>query len=158
LSSARALANQKLYFASLHLRMLARELAGEDVPASLLLEAVGQSVQMHLQDAYGWFLLELGGIDALPKTPPNSVAAAHQAYPQIDLSRGEMIELQNLEQRAGWLQEMLLQRGTSTATGPATQPDGLSLVETSWNEQQLQNWAQKLSAIIERMSDSLDEW
>jgi hypothetical protein len=158
LSSARALANQKLYFASLHLHMLARELAREDVPASLLLEAVGQSVQTHLQDAYGWFLLELAAVDALPVTPPHSVAALFAVHPQLDLRRGELIELQNLEQSASWLQQLLTARATSSGAAQASHGVGLAVVETLWNERQLQAWSEQLRAIIDRMSDSLEEW
>jgi hypothetical protein len=158
LSRARALANQKLHFAALHLRLLASELARQDLPSQLLLEALGQSIQRHLQDAYGWFLLELAGVDEFPPIPPHSVAAVLLACPGLDPQRGELVELRNLEQRDGWLKQLLEpRRGTARPARPAP-TDVLTVVETPWSEQQLQDWQQSLSDIIERMSDSLDEW
>jgi hypothetical protein len=158
LSTARALANQKLHFAALHLRLLSSELARQDLPSQLLLEALGQSAQMHMQDAYGWFLLELAGIAELPATPPHSVGSAHATCPDLDLQRGELVELKNLEQREGWLKQLLEPRGTSASPTRPDRADILTTVESAWSEQQLQGWLHALGEIIERMSDSLDEW
>ena len=155
--AARALANQKLYHAALHQRMLARELAQEDVDASVLLEAVGRSVQQHLRDAYGWFLLELAAVEDLPVKPPHSVAELCTGYGVESPLRGELVELKNLERSSGWLLELLYDRSLSAAAARSA-PAGLSLVQSNWSQAELQDWYEALEGLIERMSDSLDEW
>ncbi len=155
--TARALANQKLYHAALHQRMLARELARNDVAASILLEAVGRSVQQQLRDAYGWFLLELAAVEDLPTSPLHSVAQLCAAHDVDQPLRGELVELMNLEQRPGWLLELLSDRPLSVA-GAGSAPAGLSLVQSDWSQAELQDWYEALADLIERMSDSLDEW
>ena len=155
--AARALANQKLYHAALHQRMLARELAREDVAASVLLEAVGRSVQQHLRDAYGWFLLELAAVEDLPMIPPHSVTQLCAAHTVEKPLRGELVELTNLEQRSGWLVELLSDRPLSVAAARSA-PVGLSLVQSHWSQAELQAWYEALEGMIERMGDSLDEW
>jgi hypothetical protein len=154
---ARALANQKLYHAVLHQRMLARELAREDVAAGVLLEAVGRSVQHHLRDAYGWFLLELAAVEDLPTVPPHSVAQLVAGHDIERPLRGELVELMNLERRSGWLVDLLSDRSLSVAAARSA-PAGLSLVQSDWSQAELQAWYEALEALIERMSDSLDEW
>lgn len=154
---ARALANQKLYHAALHRRMLARELAREDVAASVLLEAVGRSVQQQLRDAYGWFLLELAAVEDLPTIPPHSVAQLCEGYAVEKPLRGELVELMNLERRPGWLVDLLSDRPLSVAADRSA-PAGLSLVQSSWSQVELETWYEALAGLIERMSDSLDEW
>jgi hypothetical protein len=157
MAPARALANQKLYHAALHRRMLARELAREDVAASVLLEAVGRSIQQQLRDAYGWFLLELAAVEDLPTIPPHSVAQLCAAHDIGKPLRGELVELMNLEQRPGWLLELLSDRSLSVA-GARSAPAGLSLLQSDWSQAELQDWYEALEDLIERMSDSLDEW
>lgn len=154
---ARALANHKLYHAVLHQRMLVRELALEDVAASVLLEAIGRSVQQHLREAYGWFLLELADIQDLPALPPQSVTQLCEAYAVERPLRGELVELTNLERRSGWLAELLANRPLSVAAAKSA-PVGLALVQSDWSQAELQSWTEALEALIERMSDSLDEW
>lgn len=154
---ARALANQKLYHAALHQRMLARELEREDVAAGVLLEAVGRSVQQQLRDAYGWFLLELAAVEDLPMIPPHSVAQLREGHALEKPLRGELVELKNLERRPGWLLELLSDRSPSIAAASSAGP-GLSLLQSDWSLAELQAWYEELEGLIERMSDSLDEW
>jgi hypothetical protein len=154
---ARALANQTLYHAALHQRMLARELAREDVAASVLLEAVGRSVQQLLRDAYGWFLLELAAVEELPTMPPHSVEQLCAEHTLEKPLCGELVELTNLQRRPGWLADLLLDRPLCVA-GTRSASAGLSLVQSDWTEVELQAWYEALEGLIERMSDSLDEW
>jgi hypothetical protein len=154
---ARALANQKLYHAALHQRMLARELAREDVAASVLLEAVGRSVQQHLRDAYGWFLLELAAVEDLPAIPPHSVTQLCEEHAVDRPLCGELVELMNMERRSGWLMQLLSDRALSAAADRSA-PAGLSLVQSDWSQAELHAWHEALEDLIERMSDSLDEW
>ena len=157
MTAARALANQKLYYAAIHQRMLSAELAREDIPAAVLLEAVGQSVRQHLLDAYGWFLLELAEIEELPALPPHTVAELLQQWPQQEPLRGELVELMGLEQTPGWLAELHLPVAQSVP-GTAAPADTLVVVDAQWSQPQLEGWYNSLVALIERMSDSLDEW
>ena len=153
-TAARARANQKLYHARLHLDLLAAAVAGQAAPPAPLLEAVGQSVQWHLQQAYGWFLLELAGLQELPPLPPDSVAALLQHYPLPAPLRGELIELQHVEQRDGWLRQLL----GAVPSNPASDSGAQPLLQCDWSEARLQGWHDSLAALIERMSDSLAEW
>jgi len=156
-SAARARANRKLYHAAVLQRMLQHELAREEVPARVVLDAVGESVRLALLDAYGWFLLELAGVDELPSQPPHRIIDLLQAWPQAEPLRGELVELQNLERAAGWLAE--LQASPPVAPVAVSQPPGaLSTVELDWSAERLEQWHSGLSELMDRMSDSLDEW
>jgi hypothetical protein len=122
-----------------------------------VLEAVGRSVQHHLRDAYGWFLLELAAVEDLPTTPPHSVAQLCESHAVEKPLRGELVELTNLERRPGWLVELLSNRSPSVAAARSATA-GLSLVQSDWSLAELQAWHEELTGLIERMSDSLDEW
>ncbi len=166
MSAARARANRKLYHAAVLQRMLTAEMEREELPAGVLLEAVGESVRLQLLDAYGWFLLELAEVEELPGTPPHSVPALCAAWPQAEPLRGELVELQNLEQATSWLSELqapppATAGGASppvTAGGTSPAGDTLNVVEAQWSASTLEQWYSGLSGLMERMSDSLDEW
>jgi len=157
LSSARALANQKLYFATVLLKMLRAELRREELPAAVLLEAVGQSVRAQLLDAYGWFLMELAEASELPAQPPHSVAELRDSLDPSQPLRGELVELSNLEKSPGWLANLQTVRPQSLPVGRNT-ADTLQMVESQWSTQELEQWSSALAALVDRMSDSLDEW
>ncbi len=153
---ARAQANQSLYYSALHLRWLEQELEREQIPASVVLEAAGRSVQWHVREAYGWFLLELAGSSELPVTPPESL---ERLLPLLDSSaaqRGELIELINLERRPSWLLELLSDRPASSMGAART--DNLAQPASGWSLAELYEWQQGVANLIERMSDSLEEW
>ena len=157
MSAARARANRKLYHAAVLQRMLAAEMEREELPAGVLLEAVGESVRLQLLDAYGWFLLELAGVEELPGTPPHSVPALCAAWPQAEPLRGELVELLNLEQSQSWLAG-LLDSPPALALGTSPVGDTLNVVEAQWSASTLEQWYSGLSGLMDRMSDSLDEW
>lgn len=152
----RGLANRKLYHASILIRMLGPELGREDLPAHIVLEAVGLAVRQHLLEAYGWFLLELAGVDEPAGAPPAGVAALQRQYTLDEPLRGELVELLQLEKQ-GWLAELLShpQPGGGIA---ARDPDRLAVVEQSWSEDLLRNWHDRLSDLIDRLGHGLDEW
>lgn len=152
----RGLANRKLYHASILIRMLGPELGREDLPAQVVLEAVGLAVRQHLLEAYGWFLLELAGVEDAGSSPPTSVAALQRDYALDEPLRGELVELLQLESQ-GWLASLLSSPGVG---GHATSrdPDRLAVVEQSWSEDMLRNWYENLADLIDRLGHGLDEW
>lgn len=162
----RGLANRKLYHAAILLRMLAAELEREELPANVVLEAVGLAVREHLLEAYGWFLLELAGAEeprgaperGAPErgAPPCGVDALVREYGLAEPLRGELVELAQLERR-GWLGE-LLAVPTAASTAARSGPDQLQVVEQGWSLQQLRAWHDGLADIIDRMAHGLDEW
>jgi hypothetical protein len=152
----RGQANRKLYHAAILVRMLRAELSRQELPAHVVLESVGLAVRQHLLEAYGWFLLELAGIEDISRGPPPGLAALQQAYGVSEPLRGELVELQQME-REGWLAE-LLAPPAPTGAAPAAGPDGLAVREQVWSEAQLQSWHDKLAELFDRMSHGLDEW
>ncbi len=166
MSDARGRANRKLYHAAILTRMLEAELAQEQYPASVVLEAAGPAIRGHLLDAYGWFLLELAEVIALPERPPHSVAElaepadgqAVELAPDSDWMRGELIELKRLEQ-SGWLAALQAPVPTMGSATPGFQADNLLAVTAQeWSLEQLRQWHKELEALIDRLSHGLDEW
>jgi len=157
MSPARGLVNQKLYHSAILQRLLAAELSRQEIPQAALLEAVGESVQGQLRDAYGWFMLELAGAEAMPSRPPRDVSQLiEQQDLQMPLS-GELVELLELEQRVGWLAQLLASE-TSTLQREISSIDNLASAASRWTPELLQLWHQELTELIDRMSHSLEEW
>ncbi|MEE4189945.1 MAG: DUF6586 family protein [Halieaceae bacterium] len=163
MSSARGLANQKLYHAAILIRMLGAELAREELPAARVLEAVGLAVRRHLLEAYGWFLLELADVSELPAEPPSSIAELEQRYGRSDPRRGELVELERLEGE-GWLASLLAPPGrsrgsaASRAAGTAASGDLLAVAEQAWSREGMALWHDSLAELIDQMGHGLDEW
>lgn len=153
MSSPRGQANHGLYLARLLLAAWRRDLAAEDVPASVLAQAFGPAVRGHLLDAYGWFLLDLQKPAQLPATPPHSVTTLTPVAPG-KAAPAEMVEFARLEQE-GWLAELLREPGAAQPTrsaaslaAPSTDlPDPATLLAQ----------AQLLEDAFSRMGDFLDE-
>ncbi|MDO8862412.1 hypothetical protein Q6D67_11940 [Haliea sp. E1-2-M8] len=153
MSSPRGQANHRLYLARLLLAAWRRDLAAEDIPASVLAQAFGPAVRSHLLDAYGWFLLDLQQPAQLPATPPHSVTALPPVAPGKAVP-AEIAEFAQLEQQ-GWLAELLQEpgaeqhrRSAASLAAPAAHlldPDSL------------QAQAQLLDDAFARMGDFLDE-
>ncbi len=155
MSTARGLANQKLYHANILIRMLGAELAREELPAPRVLEAVGLAVRRHLLEAYGWFLLELADISELPAEPPLSIGALEQHYGLAEPRRGELVELGQMEQ-GGWLAALQAEPARTRST--AGNANLLALAEQPWSEQGLRQWHDSLADLIDRLGHGLDEW
>lgn len=159
MSSARGLANQKLYHATILIRMLGAELAREELPAARVLEAVGLAVRRHLLEAYGWFLLELADVSELPAEPPTSIAELEQRYGRSDPRRGELVELERLEGE-GWLASLLAPPGRyrGAAASAAASGDLLAVAEQAWSREGMALWHDSLAELIDQMGHGLDEW
>lgn len=157
MSSALAQANQKLYFASLHLQLLERELAAGQLPARALQQALGESARYHLREAYGWFLLELLGGETQPAEPPASMTALRAAGALSEPLRGELLELELREQQPGWLAQLLAADNSGPLAAP-TDPALVAVGQCSWGVVELRQWQTELEQLLDRMSDSLSEW
>ena len=155
MSSARAQANQGLYLAKIQLSGWRQVLAAQDIPAVTLTQAFLPAVREHLLVAYGWFLLELSGSEQLTGKPPRGCAglpavAAGKAVP------GEIREFQQLESE-GWLAELLAEHDVPVRAAPLQGNLTVPSPELA-NCEQVQQWIDKLEALFDRMSDSLDEY
>ena len=155
MSTCRGRANEKLYHAAILMRMLSAELAREELPARVVLEAAGLAVRQHLLDAYGWFLLELAGVSDFPAQPPHSVDSLQASYGLAEPLRGELVELRVAE-REGWLGQLqAVPGGRPAVTGGGNL---LPVAEQSWSEEQLRGWHDLLADLIDRLGHGLDEW
>ena len=159
MSSARALANQKLYHAKILITAWRAGLAEEQVAKAALEQAFGQPVCRHLAEAYGWFLLEITQPAAMPARPPACCAAlappaeGRQTPPEI-------LEFQHLE-RDPWLKQIISpeEAGSEAKNEPgAGSPNLAVIVEAVFGPDQAEASHAKLSQLFERMTDSLDEY
>ena len=156
MSSARALANHKLYLARILAEAWSEALQREQVTATTLAQAFQVPAVNHLVDAYGWFLLEVSGAESLPAAPPRGC----QALPPIAQGKavpGEIREFLQLESD-GWLQALLADYSNIT---PITRQQTNSLAVSAaaaLNPGQIREWAQALEDLFDRMADSLDEY
>ncbi len=153
MSSPRGQANHHLYLARVLVAAWRRDLAAEDLPASVLAQAFGPAVRGHLLDAYGWFLLDLQKPAQLPEAPPHSVASLPPVAPGKALP-AEIAEFSRLETE-GWLAELVREPEAATArrtsTSLAAQAVALPDPET------LEAQARQLDDAFARMGDFLDE-
>ena len=155
MSSARSHANHRLYLARILLDCWHDALDAEKVPAVTLGQAFGEAVREHLVAAYGWFLLEIPRPEPLPPHPPRGCAelpavAAGKAVP------GEIRELAQLEEggclaalHSGEDDEPETRRSEFNLAVPADHAQGHG---------QLQQWADYLEGLFDRMGEFLDEY
>ena len=127
MAGALGLANQKLYHAAILIRLLSAEREREQVPFSVLMEAVGEPARCHLCAAYGWFLVALADPAVIPVEPPASVSELVEALKLHEPLRGELVELMQLE-RGGWLGGLLAPRHRANASGEGSR-SAIALVE-----------------------------
>ena len=158
MSTARARANHKLYLARILLSSWREQLAREQIPSVTLNQAFSAPVREHLLQSYGWFLLEISHPDVLPDSPPVNCAGLPE-LPEGKAVPGEIREFEQLEQD-GWIGDMLAgpdewatgSRGSGAVTNLASPAPSLPDADA------LEQWADRLSALFDRMSDSLDEY
>lgn len=155
MSSARARANHGLYLARVLLSAWREAADRAEVPASILEQAFEPAISDHLVAAYGWFLLHVARPDALPERPPRH-SGELPAPGEGRAVAGEILEFQRLE-REGWLARLLGSRQVQAVVGAA--PGSLA-ADTGSNPslEDLASWAETLSALFERMEESLDEY
>ena len=156
MSPALGRANRSLYHASLLLEAWRETRVQGRQPESVVAGAYGEAIQMHLQRAYGWFLVSLQGAGALPDRPPSDLAQLlADSSDDLDDRRGEFNEFRRLETQ-GWLQEIL---HSTPATAGAHSSGSLSreFPVLSYDPDTCRVWQRQLEAVIERMTDSMEE-
>ena len=155
MSPALGRANRSLYHASVLLAGWRRDEERGQLPQAVLSGAYGAGVQLHLQRAYGWFLLSLQGGAQLPDIPPANVSELLAASSdEMDARRGEFTEFRQLENE-GWLHSLLY-----LAPSPTARSNIASLAQDVGSDYDLdtcQRWQDQLEAVIERMVDSMEE-
>lgn len=155
MSAARGKANQSHYLARLLLAAWARDDREQGAPAAVLAQAYLPAVREHLLNTYGWFLLEIAGIDDWPGAPPRRVHALPEV-PEGKAVAGELREFDSLEQ-GGWLLALLADIEFNAAPvrsrGNLAQP-----VSDVPGVEDAQHWYTQLGAVMARMRDSLDEY
>lgn len=161
MSSPRALANQKLYHARILIDSWRVALGEEQVASTVLEQAFGIAICDHLAAAYGWFLLEIAQPADMPATPPRGCAQL-PAVAEGRETPPEILEFQQLE-RESWLAQILdpvfRQSGRHSGGGVARSPQNLALQsEQDFGPLDAEQWHGELSALFERMTDSLEEY
>ena len=160
MSGARSHANHRLYLARVLLDCWRDALEREAVPAITLSQAFGEAVREHLVAAYGWFLLEITRPEPLPPHPPRGCVelpqvAAGKAVP------GEIRELEQLEE-GGWLAALLSgeEPVPEARPGDARRSEGNLAVpaDRAPGPGHLQQWADYLQGLFDRMGEFLDEY
>ena len=155
MSSARALANQKLYYARILANSWRLALESQSIPANVLAGAFNDAACLHLRSAYGWFLLEIVQPAAWPQVPPAD-STELPALTQGKALPGEIRELQQLEQ-SGWIAQML--QRDEIAVNMSKAPGNLVInVDQTPHPDKIDGWIEQLESLFARMSDSLDEY
>ncbi|MFV8817387.1 DUF6586 family protein [Haliea sp. E17] len=152
--SARGQANHCLYLARILGAAWRRDSDAQSVAASTLAQAYLPAVRMHLQAAYGWFLLDITRQEPLPALPPGNCADL-PPRPAGKVLPGEIRECQQLE-RDGWLAEMLSAGEQPLAVN--RHADNLASTPAEASPQQVEAWCNALQGLFERMGNSLDEY
>lgn len=141
--------NEKLYFARLVLT--AADSAERDAQQALLEAAVS-----HLFAAYRCYLQEITGLDA-----PAALCSAHAAARALDAPRGELNELQQLEQH-GWAAQLLAAQSRIEAVlpEPPRTASELTLVDVSTrlDVATCRDWLQQFRQLLERQREHAQEW
>lgn len=153
MSSARGLANHSLYMARLLLQAWSEQGAQAGAMPAAIDSAFAPGVRLHLLDAYGWFLLALVRVTALPATPPHSTASLPALAPGMAVP-GEIDECRRLE-REGWLSSLL----APLPAGLAKRSKGpvLAMAGSYPHIDDFEDWCVALDRLLTRMSDTLDE-
>lgn len=157
MTTARAQANHGLYLAKILLQSWQLTLAEGGLPARTLNQAFVPAVREHLLNAYGWFLLALGGANSAEGKPPHSWTELADVVAGKALS-GEIREFKQLEAE-GWLAQLQAAPGPANGSSLARRtPGNLSVAAAELPDcAQMAEWLSRLEQLFERMSDSLDE-
>ena len=154
MSGYRSQANHALYLARILIAGWRGDSERAIIPAIALAQAYEPAVCNQLASAYGWFLLEITRPDEAPAIPPRCCAELPEPPPGRVLP-GEIREFEALE-REGWLQDVLRDRRGMVARGRAT--GNLATAATGADAAECERWADRMQALFDRMSDSLDEY
>lgn len=156
MSRARAQANHELYLARILLSSWRDALAAEVDPALALGQAFVPGIRAHLVKAYGWFLLEVSGVKALPVQPPGNCSELPEPEPGKAVP-GEIQEFRRLESD-GWLAAMLAAEGEIAAVEARNRANLASAAPDLPGPDMAQAWLDQLHRLFARMGDSLDEY
>jgi len=156
MTSARALANQKLYHAKILVNSWRTACLDEQVAHTALEQAFGPAICEHLAKAYGWFLLEIAQPAEMPLIPPGccadlpAVAEGKETPPEVR----EFLQLE----RGGWLAQLLNPQFGQSGTGQDRR--NLAIVSSAevFSPEQAEHWLAQLNELFERMTHSLDEY
>lgn len=153
MASARGLANHSLYMARILASQWQTRLAEQPSESLALNAAFAPALQLHLLNAYGWFLLASVRLTTLPERPPHSTADLPPLGQGI-VAPAEVDECRHLE-RDGWL--LLLQ--TPIPNGLPTKNDTTILARSGTYPMldDFNAWISALDQLFARMSSSLDE-
>lgn len=134
MSSARGQANHHLYLARLLLEAWQQARVAGDLRVSVIDQAWAPAVRLHLQRAWGWFLLALAQPSQLPAALPAGVDGLPPPPPGRSLP-AELQECRQLES-AHWLAAILKEplpgeqrparSGLAVSLDPAADPDALA--------------------------------
>lgn len=134
MSSARGQANHHLYLARLLLEAWQQARAAGELRGTLVDQAWAPAVRLHLQRAWGWFLLALAQPAQLPPSLPDCV----DALPAPPLGRSLPAELEECRQleSSPWLAPYLHESapgepaparvGLAVSVDPASDPEALA--------------------------------
>lgn len=163
-------ANQKLYFAALHLDAIKAARQDDSVMnQKAVIQANMESAVFHLMCAYRGFIWELCQThDLMPDdqmTLPEVMALAQQEGKQIQ----ELNHFLNLEQQAGsWLQQLLAAHQRLMTLDPETHSRiespasfnaiAVRKVEESETPEKIFEWHNALKTEIENFRTTLSEW
>lgn len=156
MSGARGQANHELYLARIMISCWREALAKEHEPAVALWQAFFPGTRAHLIKAYGWFLLEVSGVKALPEMPPGDCSELPEPEPGKAVP-GEIQEFMQLE-RGGWLADMLAPVAVSASNEVRSRGNLASATAASHDPEAAQAWYEQLGQLFARMGDSLDEY
>ncbi|MFK7978073.1 MAG: DUF6586 family protein [Halioglobus sp.] len=160
MTAARGNANQSLYLAKIVLDAWAAAKATQEIAEAVLEQAFLPGVREHIITAYGWFLLESAGFDDWRDAPPTSVTGL-PSVAEGKATSGELREFQLLEDE-GWLQNLLAEidfsRPTPSPRSRASRNNLALAASTVPSLEDARAWHMQLTALIERMRDSFDEY
>lgn len=153
MASARGLANHSLYMARLLAGQWQASRAGQTAPEQAMNAAFAPALQLHLCNAYGWFLLATVRATSLPDTPPHRISELPELSRDI-VEPGELEECRQLE-RGGWLAQ--LQACIPAGLPPQTNAGVLASSGSYPQLEDFERWMTALDRLFDRMGESLDE-
>lgn len=156
MASHRARANQSLYSAGILISAWRSATDTGDLPPGALNHAFLPAVHLHLQRAYGWFLLHVSGVEDWNGDPPGRTVEL-PPVPEGKAVSAEVREFEQLE-KSGWLGELLTARDAIVGTPVSRADAGLAVVSLEGSDcDDAMQWKRNLETLFERMSDAIDE-
>lgn len=153
MSSARGKANHHLYLAGLLLDAWRQARSAGELRATLVDQAWAPAVRLHLQRAWGWFLLSLAQPARLPERLPGCCAE----LPPPPAGRSQPAELEECRraEQADWLAPVLSEP-VPALSGPAR--SGLAVdIDASSEPELLAAAVPRLQQLFDRLGSFVDE-